>query len=138
MTATSNPSPPTHDLGSLPAPARQAAQFLLTMIRIEYLQRQTPIANLSVEEAVLKFRRLFPLYIKGVYPFDIPHRPSDSPRDWWNRVGNNQDTAPLAVFSTPFQINCLLTSYCSSLLRFSSLWSRIPWLMNEQLQPSPG
>ena len=81
----------------LPEPALKAGRYLLHLLRIENTERKTPIAGLSVEEALFRLKDQFRAFLKGVYPFNISVQPSDGSIEWWERLCTNNDAAPLAV-----------------------------------------
>ncbi|PIL29837.1 hypothetical protein GSI_08044 [Ganoderma sinense ZZ0214-1] len=79
-----NPNSNTKD--KLPKSVKRLGDFLLSILRIEYEQKGSPIAGLPVAQALDNLKDQIPSYIKGSYLFKLPLSPSEDPLEWWKRL----------------------------------------------------
>ena len=71
---------------------------MLKMLRTEYDNKGSPIAELKIEDANVALKTQVLLYVKGLWPFDRPVRRGQGPYEWWKELDESSDEAqPLAV-----------------------------------------
>ena len=86
----------------LPQSLRRAGNYLLRLLRIEYEQRNSPIADLEAEEALSQLKDQVVAFATGGYPFNRTFSPSQTPFEWWRALDEDKSTPeaqPLAVSS---------------------------------------
>ena len=111
---------PNKKLEKLPKSVIRLGDFLLSLLRIEYEQKDTPIADLPVAQAVDNLKDQIVSYVKGAYPFELPMFSPQDPFEWWKRLDGD------ASRKTAVQPMAVSTSSLTQAARFGVLIV-IPW-----------
>lgn len=74
-----------------PASMKRAGNVLLEMLRVEYNEKDSPIAGLQLADAVDTLKDQIDKYTKGYPPFDKPLGRDDDPFKWWVQL--DEDTS---------------------------------------------
>ena len=56
------------------------------MLHTEYEDKNSPIANLDIADALFALKDQLDRYIKGEHPFDTPISHCGDPFEWWARL----------------------------------------------------
>ena len=85
----------------LPELIKRASDFLLEMLRKEYVIQKQAVAGLEAREALTCLKDQIVHFVKNAYPFDRELAPGDGPQEWWQALSVDQtplnQAQPLAV-----------------------------------------
>lgn len=83
----------------VPSTVKRMANYLLRMLRTEYIDKKAIIAGLDIATANSRLKEQALKYVKGAYPFDRDLGEGETAIQWWRKLDEcrTKDAQPMAV-----------------------------------------